>query len=154
VHQTLQCKISPLLLQVRESFRNFAGERNFDDNGFARRKREMFKNCPFHRKIWPSRDCCVFVFVLEFEEKTRHFCQEISAAMTGKSPSQNHKITQNHTKSQAKIRGVSFYYITIPVFPFRFWVFSYLDFVMLHLLPGKSQINLIFRSLICTFVLW
>ena len=122
--------------------------------GLRDEKREMFKNCPFHRKIWPSRDCCVFVFVLEFEEKTRHFCQEISAAMTGKSPSQNHKITQNHTKSQAKIRGASFYYVTISVFPFRFWVFSYLDFVMLLLLPGKSQINLIFRSLICTFVLW
>jgi len=40
--------------------------------------------------------------VLEFEEKTRHFCQEISAAMTGKSPSQNHKITQNNKrKSEA-----------------------------------------------------
>jgi len=70
--------------------------------GLRDEKREMFKNCPFHRKIWPSRDCCVFVFVLEFEEKTRHFCQEISAAMTGKSPSQNHKITQNHKrKSEA-----------------------------------------------------
>ena len=63
VHQTLQCKISPLLLQVRESFRSFAGERNFDNNGFARRKTRNVQKLPISSQNLPLKRLLRFSFL-------------------------------------------------------------------------------------------